>query len=307
MVTAIMAEPDSAWLSELIELTGAVREHLEWQQALGCTGLAPSPPAVAAVGAAPEQHAGVGNVPPPDSDDGEACDPPHVPHRASLPPLVEDDQVARSVQRAEVALRALPKAPIDPDQRTDRLRQLCEQAQACQRCVLHKERKQAVFARGRDSAEVMIVGEGPGADEDEQGEPFVGKAGQLLDQMIAAMGFERGELYICNVVKCRPPNNRAPEPDEIEACLPYLHEQIALVSPRVIIAMGSTALRGLLGISDGITRVRGKWKLYRACIPVMPTFHPAYLLRKEDAKRAVWTDLKQVLQQLGRTVPEKKR
>jgi len=153
----------------------------------------------------------------------------------------------------------------------------------------------------------MIVGEGPGADEDAQGEPFVGAAGQLLDKMISAMGYDRDDFYICNVVKCRPPKNRTPDPTEIAACMPYLHEQIALIEPKVIISMGATALKGLLGVQDGIIRARGKWRLYRASIPVMPTFHPAYLLRQETAKRDVWNDLKEVLKHMGRTVPEKKR
>jgi DNA polymerase len=151
----------------------------------------------------------------------------------------------------------------------------------------------------------MFVGEGPGADEDAQGLPFVGKAGQLLDRMIKAMGFDPAEVYICNIVKCRPPENRTPEPDEMTACIPYLHEQIALVQPKCMVALGGTAAKGLLGTTEGITRLRGRWKLYRASIPVMPTFHPSYLLRKEDAKREVWSDLKEVLKNLGRPLPAK--
>jgi DNA polymerase len=152
---------------------------------------------------------------------------------------------------------------------------------------------------GPVDVDIMIVGEGPGAEEDRLGIPFVGKAGQLLDRMLAAIGYQRNQVYIGNVIKCRPPNNRTPEQSEIDACMPYLHEQIELVRPKVILAMGTTAIRGLLGIG-GITRMRGRWKLYQAEIPVMPTFHPAYLLRNESAKRDVWNDLKAVVKYLNR-------
>jgi uracil-DNA glycosylase len=183
-----------------------------------------------------------------------------------------------------------------------RLVEMAEEVRQCTRCVLHKARKQAVFARGNPDAELCFVGEGPGADEDQQGFPFVGKAGQLLDKMIGAMGFGRDEVYVCNIVKCRPPENRKPEPDEMAACKPYLREQLEIVGPKVIVALGATAVEGLIGMSGGITRIRGQWKLYRT-IPVMPTFHPAYLLRTPAAKREVWADLQAVLKQLGRPVP----
>jgi DNA polymerase len=197
--------------------------------------------------------------------------------------------------------------PASADGRRARLAEIAAQCASCSKCALHQARKQAVFSRGNPETEIMIVGEGPGAEEDAQRVPFVGAAGQLLDKMIGAMGYGPDDFYICNVVKCRPPKNRTPEPEEMAACMPYLHEQIALISPKIIISMGSTALKGLLGVQDGITRARGKWRLYRASIPVMPTFHPAYLLRQESAKRDVWADLKEVLKHMGRTVPEKKR
>jgi uracil-DNA glycosylase len=183
-----------------------------------------------------------------------------------------------------------------------RLVEMADEVRACTKCGLHKGRKQAVFARGNPQAELCFVGEGPGADEDEQGFPFVGKAGQLLDKMIAAMGYDRDEVYVCNIVKCRPPDNRKPEPDEMAACKPYLREQLEIVGPKVIVALGATAVEGLIGMSGGITRIRGQWKLYRT-IPVMPTFHPAYLLRNPASKREVWADLQAVLKQLGRSVP----
>lgn len=147
------------------------------------------------------------------------------------------------------------------------------------------------------------MGEGPGAEEDARGEPFVGKAGQLLDKMIAAMGYRRDDVYICNIVKCRPPENRKPEPVEMSACAPFFTQQLALVRPKVIVALGATAVQGLIGTSEGITRLRGKWKLYKGMTPIMPTFHPAYLLRNPPAKREVWADLQEVMRHLGKGPP----
>jgi DNA polymerase len=171
---------------------------------------------------------------------------------------------------------------------------------------LSQHRKQTVFARGTGSSGLCFVGEGPGADEDAQGLPFVGAAGQLLDRMIAAMGLERDEVYVCNIVKCRPPDNRKPETDEMAACMPYLSDQLDLIQPRVIVALGATAVQGLFGTSEGITRLRGKWKQLRGQIDVMPTFHPAYLLRTPAAKREVWEDLQEVLRRLGRSAPARR-
>ena len=181
--------------------------------------------------------------------------------------------------------------------------QLAEEIKSCTRCVLHRERTQTVFARGGGSSGVVFIGEGPGEEEDRQGEPFVGPAGQLLDRMIAAMQIARDDVYVCNIVKCRPPRNRKPEPDEMNQCRPFLEEQLELLQPRVIVALGATAVQGLLGTTEGITRLRGQWKLYRGRVPVMPTFHPAYLLRQPQAKREVWDDLREVLRHLGRPLP----
>jgi DNA polymerase len=149
----------------------------------------------------------------------------------------------------------------------------------------------------------MFVGEGPGEEEDRQGLPFVGAAGQLLDRMIVAMQLGRDDVYVCNIVKCRPPQNRKPDLEEMSRCMPFLAEQIAIMKPRVMVALGATAVQGLLGTSEGITRLRGQWKLYRGKIPVMPTFHPAYLLRQPQAKREVWKDLQEVLRQLASGTP----
>lgn len=190
----------------------------------------------------------------------------------------------------------------------ERVRLLMEResvVKTCAKCHLHEGRTHSVYGGGPVDVQMMIVGEAPGADEDAQGIAFVGKAGNLLDRMIAAMGMKREQVYLCNIIKCRPPRNRSPRDDEIACCLPYLKEQIDLVKPTVILAMGSTAIRGLLG-RTGITQLRGRWMLYNAshaAIPVMPTFHPAYLLREPRAKRPVWGDLQAVLKQLNLPLP----
>lgn len=163
----------------------------------------------------------------------------------------------------------------------------------CMACPLGVSRIQLVFGDGAPQARLMFIGEGPGRDEDLQGKPFVGKAGELLDKMIEAIGLKRAEVYIANVVKCRPPDNRTPTEAEARHCLGYLRRQIELVNPKVIVTLGATPLRELLGISTGITRIRGQWQRF-GDIPVMPTFHPAYVLRQytQDVRRSVWEDLK---------------
>jgi len=192
----------------------------------------------------------------------------------------------------------------EPERRT-RLAVTSDEVRGCTKCDLSATRTQTVFARGNPMAELVFVGEGPGADEDRLGEPFVGKAGQLLDKMIVAMGYAPADVYICNVVKCRPPDNRKPEPNEMASCMPYLHEQLSVIRPRAIVALGATAVQGLIGAAEGITRMRGTWKIYRGSIPVMPTFHPAYLLRDPTKKADVWSDLQAVMKQLGRTLPKR--
>lgn len=171
------------------------------------------------------------------------------------------------------------------------------EAAICTNCELHKSRNKSVFHRGSLDAQVAFVGEAPGADENEQGLPFVGRAGKLLDAMIVAMGYQRDDVYVCNICKCRPPNNRKPESKEMDACKPFLVQQLDIVSPKVIIALGSTAVESLLGKGEGITRRRGNWGLYNN-IKVMPTFHPAYLLRNPAEKETVRQDLKEVLRYL---------
>ena len=179
------------------------------------------------------------------------------------------------------------------------MQQLQFTAHQCTMCVLCKGRKNVVFGAGNVNADLMFIGEGPGRDEDIQGIPFVGKAGHLLTKMINAMQFQRSDVYIANIVKCRPPNNRNPEDEEAAACIPYLNRQIQLVAPKVIVLLGAVPFKYLLG-KTGITKNRGKWEFYGG-IKVMPTFHPAYLLRTPSAKREVWEDLKKVMQVLGKT------
>ena len=187
---------------------------------------------------------------------------------------------------------------------------LATDAASCTKCPLHETRNSVVFGVGNTDADLMFIGEAPGADEDRQGEPFVGRAGQLLTQIIeAGMKLKRGDVYIANVLKCRPPGNRNPEPDEVETCSPYLVRQIELIQPKVIVALGSFAAQMMLGTKIGITKLRGEFHPcnvaglrvppHRQPPVVMPTYHPAYLLRNLGAKREVWEDVKKVLARLS--------
>jgi uracil-DNA glycosylase len=187
---------------------------------------------------------------------------------------------------------------IAPEERVHRLEIMAREAASCTACVLHEKRKHNVFARGSAMAELAFVGEGPGRDEDLQGLPFVGAAGQLLDRMIAAMGYGRDDVYICNVVKCRPPENRTPRPEEMLACSRYLVPQLEIVAPKYVVALGRCAAQAL-GVADVTGPWRGRFGVWRG-IPVMPTYHPAFLLRSPEFKRVVWEDLQQVMGRLGR-------
>ncbi|MGC8917501.1 MAG: uracil-DNA glycosylase [Thermoanaerobaculum sp.] len=167
----------------------------------------------------------------------------------------------------------------------------------CQRCRLAKGRTQVVFGVGNPRARVVFVGEAPGAEEDRQGEPFVGRAGQLLNSMLRACGLSRSEVYIANIVKCRPPGNRDPQDDEAAACLPFLRRQLALLGPEVLVLLGRVAARHLLGLSAPISSYRGRWRTWEG-MEVLPTFHPAYLLRNPQAKKEAWEDLKGLAKRL---------
>ena len=173
----------------------------------------------------------------------------------------------------------------------DSIEQINKEIAACQLCVLYKSRTHVVHGVGNIHPVILFVGEGPGRDEDIQGEPFVGAAGQLLNKMLAAIQLQREEVYITNVVKCRPPGNRTPLPDEVGACHNYLERQLALLRPRIICTLGSVAVRAFLDTKEGITKIHGRWFTFND-IPLLPTFHPAYLLRNANMKRPAWEDIK---------------
>lgn len=262
-----MSGPDEGGREEFEELLADTAEHLRFFRELGVVTL--DPPAPRAM--APQ---------------GEETPVKRMEVRPSLP-LVEGGGSAERAETLEEIRRDLGE---------------------CQRCKLWSTRTQLVFGEGNPQARLMFVGEGPGADEDASGRPFVGRAGQLLTRMIEAIGFQRDEVYIANVVKSRPPGNRAPERDEVEACLPFLRRQIAAIWPQLIVTLGNPATQALLDSKVGITRLRGTFHPYPALseILVLPTYHPAYLLRSPDKKPEAWEDLKKVrdfLQSSGRSIP----
>jgi DNA polymerase len=211
-----------------------------------------------------------------------------VQHYSSEEPAISApaDAVPATFSRSSADALAAIKTEIGPD---------------CSRCKLHRlGRRQVVFGVGSPDADLMFVGEAPGADEDIQGIPFVGRAGQLLTKIIEAIGLGRDDVYIANVIKCRPPQNRNPEPDEVETCEPFLFQQIDVIKPKVIVALGTFAARALLRTLDPISRLRGRVYDYRGA-KLIPTFHPAYLLRNPASKRDVWEDMKKVRELLART------
>ncbi|HKV91470.1 MAG TPA: uracil-DNA glycosylase [Candidatus Angelobacter sp.] len=174
----------------------------------------------------------------------------------------------------------------------------------CTRCRLHKGRTKLVFGVGNVNADLMFIGEGPGADEDAQGEPFVGRAGQLLNNMITAMGLKREDVYIANVVKCRPPSNRTPEKDECDTCSPFLMRQIEVIRPKVIVALGAVAAKNLLAMNDSMANLRGRWYEFKDS-KLLVTYHPAYLLRDPRQKKEAWKDLQMAMKELGLKPPAK--
>jgi uracil-DNA glycosylase len=306
---------------ELFELATSVRALLDWYDMTGVTGVpmgdvhldpvpiqmrAPMQPPTFGAPAQPPREA----PPRPSENSFEQQPNREVPQPRSAaasfeqqrPPLV-------TLQSATPSVPRVPTVALTPTERMGRLSVLEAEVAACTRCKLAPTRTKTVFSRGDPFAELCFVGEGPGADEDRLGEPFVGAAGQLLDKMIAGMGYRRDEVYICNIVKCRPPNNRTPEADEVTSCRPYLVQQLELCRPKYIVALGTTAIKGLLNTNEGIMKLKGNWKLYRG-IPVMPTFHPSYLLhqqkdpaRYQEVRKEVWEHLKQVMARLGKAPP----
>ena len=212
------------------------------------------------------------------------------------------------------AIYDIPK--LSAEEKATAMSQLRDEALACTKCeALVASRTQVVVGVGTVEADLMFIGEAPGEDEDREGEPFVGAAGQLLTKIIQATGLDRDTVYIANILKCRPDTpgrvygNRKPRPDEMAICFPWVKRQIEIIQPKVIVAVGGTAVEGLLGtMPTGITRLRGKWQYYRG-VPVMPTFHPSYLLRNQSwaVKRQVWEDIMQVMERLGMPISEKQR
>lgn len=196
------------------------------------------------------------------------------------------------------ALSGLEPATGGATGQRESLAAICADLGDCTRCPLCRARTRIVFGEGDPQAQLVFVGEGPGFDEDRSGRPFVGAAGQLLTKIITAMGLDRERVYICNIVKCRPPNNRNPEPDEIRQCLPFLKRQLRAIHPRVVCALGNVAARTLLETDTPISRLRGRFHAVMD-IPLMPTYHPAFLLRNPDKKRDVWDDVRQIINRLA--------
>jgi uracil-DNA glycosylase len=248
-------------------------EHLRFFQTLGVSGVSRDPA---------WRRSGRANVP----------EVPRVPEVQQGPDVQQGPEVHEVRVLSTASALAAPLSSITPAGLLAILKE--EIGPDCRRCKLHTfGRKQVVFGVGNPAADLMFVGEGPGADEDLQGEPFVGRAGQLLTKIIEAIDLKREQVYIANVIKCRPPGNRNPEPDEVEQCEPFLFRQIDAIKPRVIVALGKFAAQSLLRTTEPITRLRGRQYNYRGAV-LIPTFHPAYLLRNPGSKREVWEDMKKV-------------
>lgn len=268
---------------ELKEITSELRRHLAWQESDGTRTLLKDR-------AAPALFAPL----------AEAAPAP----RPAAATTARAPEAARPLAKAAPVAAKVPVAAPIPASTTvvqgATLDEVRRELGDCTRCKLCKGRKQIVYGVGNPKAELVFVGEGPGAEEDAQGVPFVGAAGQLLTKMIEAMQFSRDSVYICNVVKCRPPNNRNPEPDEIAACEPFLKAQLRVVKPKVVVALGKFAAQTLLRTDTPITRLRGQWREYEG-VPLMPTFHPAYLLRQPAEKKLAWLDLQEVMKKFGKS------
>jgi uracil-DNA glycosylase family 4 len=236
----------------------------------------------------------------------------HLEYQRALGMSVVETVAAKAVSPSAVAAPPVvkPAAKVREEPETQKpaaaiagggLAAVREELGDCTRCKLCRGRKTIVFGEGDPDSVLVFVGEGPGQEEDQQGRPFVGAAGQLLtDIIVKGMKLNREDVYICNIVKCRPPDNRNPEPDEIEACEPFLIKQLQAIRPKMIVALGNVAVKTLLKTKEGITKLRGAWKTYQG-IPLMPTFHPAYLLRNPSDKKLVWEDIKKVLAEMEKS------
>jgi uracil-DNA glycosylase len=224
------------------------------------------------------------------------CEPKDLRQLGTLQPVNSQVETRHAASQTAEALPVLNKSAA--------LTEILNDIGECTRCRLHKGRTKLVFGVGNVNADIMFVGEGPGADEDKQGEPFVGRAGQLLNNMISAMGIRREDVYIANVVKCRPPENRTPEKDECDTCSPFLMRQIEIIQPKMIVALGAVAAKNLLGVNDSMANLRGKIYDFRGT-KLIATYHPAYLLRDPRQKAEAWKDLQMVMHELGMAVPKK--
>jgi uracil-DNA glycosylase len=299
------------------QLLDAAIQHLQELKAQGVRFVPVAPETLAALSQppmlAPAPSLPVSPVPPPRT----VARPPAKPASDTPKPVEQTPAIEQTLALGLPGEDAIapPAAALSPEAKAAAFAELRERALACMRCPhLAASRKNVVFGVGSLDAELMFIGEAPGADEDDQGEPFVGRAGQLLTKIIQAMGLTRDTVYIGNILKCRPDTpgqaagNRKPTAEEMNTCIPYLHEQIDLIRPKVIVALGATAVEGLLGKTIGITRLRGTWKTYRGT-PLMPTYHPAYLLRNQapSEKRRVWEDMLQVMEKLGLPISAKQR
>jgi len=295
-------------MSDTADVRSEVRARLEWLRLMGVESVRRRPDAAAAAtsrevpGSAARSPAPPPDAPSPSTAAPDTATPARADQTGLFAPADAVETPARAAGargRPAAAASASPlvealgdaTAAADPEAALAALR---ADIGDCTRCRLSEKRTQVVFGVGSPHARLMFVGEGPGADEDAQGEPFVGRAGQLLTKIIEAMGLTRAEVYIANIVKCRPPENRTPLPDEVGTCSPFLMRQIAIIRPRVIVCLGTPSAQTMLGTRETITRLRGQFREV-AGVRVMPTFHPAYLLRNPAAKREVWDDMKQVM------------
>jgi uracil-DNA glycosylase family 4 len=299
------------------QLIDAAIDHLQNLKARGTRFVVVAPETLAAFRSAKVASAGPARPEANSRPRAWAGSAPAVAPAATVPrqalPASSAGGVARSPMPPSVPTS--PAAPLDAPAKAKAIDELRQRALVCVKCSnLAASRLNVVFGVGDINAAIMFVGEAPGADEDARGEPFVGAAGQLLTRIIQTMGLSRETVYIANILKCRPDTpgessgNRKPTPDEMKTCIPYLHSQIDLIQPKVLVALGGTAVEGVLGKTEGITRLRGKWQTYRG-IPLMPTFHPSYLLRNQalSEKRKVWEDMLQVMEKVGLPISDKQR
>jgi DNA polymerase len=294
------------------QLLDATIQHLEGLKARGVRNVVVAPETLRALTLPPSAgKSPIANFQP---QTQTAIVPPKIEPTLSMPPKKSAAPISVALPKAAMPNLKIEITSSSPE-KAAAFTALRERALGCVKCPhLAASRTTVVFGVGNIDAQLMFVGEAPGADEDEQGEPFVGRAGQLLTKIILATGLSRADVYIANILKCRPDTpgqsagNRPPTPEERATCIPYLQEQIDLIKPKAIVALGATAVDGLLGKAPGITKLRGQWQTYRS-IPLMPTYHPAYLLRNQSLseKRKVWEDFLKVMEKLEMPISEKQR